>query len=142
MSWLRGACTSCDRAPASERGACTSWLRGAWTSWLRGACTSCDRAPARERGACTSWLLAVCVSIAFADATSGGQEVCAIPTVAEREKTVTTLIVAASNFLIVVSVLSDCVLTAFSTGVLLLAPGAPTRSHRVHPRCQGIFRLT
>jgi hypothetical protein len=60
--------------------------------------------------------LAVCVSIAFADATSGGQEVCAIPTVAEREKTVTTLIVAASNFLIAVSVLSDCVLTAFSTG--------------------------
>src|SRR5713101_8386698 len=156
MSWLRGACTSCERAPASERGACTSWLRGActycerapasergaWTSWLRGACTSCDRAPARKRGACTSWLLAVCVSIAFADATSGGQEVCAIPTVAEREKTVTTLIVAASNFLIVVSVLSDCVLTAFSTGVLLLAPGAPTRSHGMHPRCQGIFRLT
>src|SRR5713101_4602886 len=87
-------------------------------SWLRGACTSCERAPASERGAWTSWLLAVCVSIAFADATSGGQEVCAIPTVAEREKTVTTLIVAASNFLIVVSVLSDCVLTAFSTGDL------------------------
>src|SRR6266851_2593483 len=102
MSWLRGACTSCERAPASER--------GAWTSWLRGACTSCDRAPARERGACTSWLLAVCVSIAFADATSGGQEVCAIPTVAEREKTVTTLIVAASNFLIVF----PSFLTAFS----------------------------
>src|SRR5712692_9343489 len=121
MSWLRGACTSCDRAPASERGACTSWLRGAWTSWLRGACTSCDRAPARERGACTSWLLAVCVSMAFADATSGGQEVCAIPTVAESETAVITLNTVASTFLIA-SILSDFV----SDCVFLL--GSPLRA--------------
>jgi hypothetical protein len=71
--------------------------------------------------------------MAFADATSGGQEVCAIPTVAERVKTVTTLIVAASNFLIVVSVLSDCAFPAFFTGIPLLALWAPTRSHRMHP---------
>src|SRR5216684_3120073 len=92
MSWLRGACTSCERAPASERGACTSWLRG--------ACSSCDRAPASERGACTSWLLAVWVSIAFADATSGGQEVCPIPAEAERATTVVTPNTVASSFLI------------------------------------------
>jgi hypothetical protein len=52
--------------------------------------------------------LAVCVSIAFAAATSGGQEVCAIPAVAEREKTVAILNVVASTFLIAISVLSDC----------------------------------
>jgi hypothetical protein len=59
--------------------------------------------------------LAVCISIAFAEATSGGQEVCAIPAVAEREKTVTILNPTARSFLIVVSVLSYCVLTALST---------------------------
>jgi hypothetical protein len=59
------------------------------------------RAPASDRGACTSWLLAVCVNIAFADATSGGHEVCAcaIPAVADRENIVITL-KPASNFLI------------------------------------------
>src|SRR5689334_2770410 len=86
-----------------------SWLRGAWISWLRGACTSC-RAPASDRGACTSWLLAVCVSIALADATSGGQDVsaCAIPAVADSENIVITLNPARNFF--IASVLSDCVL--------------------------------
>jgi hypothetical protein len=49
--------------------------------------------------------LAVCISIAFADATSGGQEVCATPAVAESEKTVTTLNTTASSFLIASSFL-------------------------------------
>jgi hypothetical protein len=38
--------------------------------------------------------------MAFADATSAGQEVCAIPTVAERETADTTLNTVASTFLI------------------------------------------
>jgi hypothetical protein len=46
--------------------------------------------------------------MAFADATSGGQEVCAIPAVAERETAVTTLNTVASSFLIA-SILSDFV---------------------------------
>jgi hypothetical protein len=52
--------------------------------------------------------LAVCVSIAFADATSGGQDVCAIPTVADSEITVTILNVAA-NILLIAPLLSNCV---------------------------------
>jgi hypothetical protein len=68
--------------------------------------------------------LALCISIALADATSGGQEVCAIPAVAEREKTVRTLNTTARSFLIV-SVLSDCILAVFRTGSFLLALGAP-----------------
>jgi hypothetical protein len=52
--------------------------------------------------------LAVCVSIAFADATSAGQDVCAIPTVADSEIIVTILNVVA-NSLLIAPLLSDCV---------------------------------
>jgi hypothetical protein len=52
--------------------------------------------------------LAVCVSIAFADATSAGQDVCAIPTVADSEIIVTRLN-AAVNILLIAPLLSDCV---------------------------------
>src|SRR5262245_49784736 len=89
-------------------------------SWLRGACTSCDRAPASERGAWTFWLLDICASMAFADATSAGQEVCAIPAVAERETADTILNTVASVFLICV-ILSQ-VGSCYATGRLLPVP--------------------
>jgi hypothetical protein len=54
--------------------------------------------------------LAVCVSIAFADATSAGQDVCAIPTVADSE-IIVTIPKAAANILRIAPLLSDCVLT-------------------------------
>jgi len=47
--------------------------------------------------------LAACVNIAFADATSGGQEVCPIPAEAERATTIVTLNAVASSFLISLS---------------------------------------
>jgi hypothetical protein len=46
--------------------------------------------------------------MAFADATSAGQDVCAIPTVADREIIVTILNVVA-NSLLIAPLLSDCV---------------------------------
>jgi hypothetical protein len=48
------------------------------------------------------------MSIAFAEATSGGQEVCATPVEAASATTVRTLDTVATSFFIA-SVLSDCV---------------------------------
>jgi len=61
--------------------------------------------------------LAVWLSIALADATSGGQEVSAIPAVAESETIVTTLNIARTFF--IESVLSDCVFTSDLVSTLL-----------------------
>jgi hypothetical protein len=52
--------------------------------------------------------LAVCVNIAFADATSAGQDVWAIPIVAESE-IIVTILRAAANILLIAPLLSDCV---------------------------------
>src|SRR5215469_12415107 len=97
---------SFERAPASDRGACTSWLpRGDCTSWFpRGDCTSwLERAPASERGAWTSWLLmlAVCflLNISLAWPTSAGQLVdCAEVSAGDSEVATAMLSTATNSF--------------------------------------------
>jgi hypothetical protein len=73
--------------------------------------------------------------MAFADATSAGQEVWAIPAVAERETADTTLNTVASTFLIAV-VLSDfgfLLRCSVAFSVPRIWPsGAPTRTLRMH----------
>src|SRR5215470_5265175 len=71
-----------------------------------------------------SWLFAVCVSIAFADATSAGQEVCAVPAEAERATTVATLNTVASTFLIS-SILSDCGFELRFPAAITFCPSSP-----------------